>query len=265
MNGQHEAVQNLFGENSGPVPRAITPGQDYSVAREQPIAIYTGPDAIRTPSPLHQQERKLNVPQSTFQHEPIVVSAQQSFSSPIAAIPQHQPFAFPPPQPPIPAQNHFTAPQTSQPQYQLQPQFHSPPRPQAPSVPSVRQSPPTSVSAPAPAPATQSLQIIYKENPLNEELALKLNSALAEVDRLKATLATASVAPPSSGNEIRRRKATSDDGSSVAGDTDVTTVVDEPTLRFSSGGYRSHAQEGVPLQIVVIIAVGVFITTYLFF
>jgi hypothetical protein len=100
-------------------------------------------------------------------------------------------------------------------------------------------------SAPAPAPT-----VIVKENPVNEELAVKLNSAMAEIERLRAALATASVAPPS---EVRqRRKALSDDGS--VAETDVTTV--------DEGQYQ---QEGVPLQVVVIIALGVFITTYLFF
>jgi hypothetical protein len=80
----------------------------------------------------------------------------------------------------------------------------------------------------------------------------KYNEAQAEIERLRALLA----AVPSSSPELRRRtRALSDDGSTM-GDTDVgvsTTVEDVPL------------QEGVPLQVVVIIALGVFITTYLFF
>jgi len=79
-------------------------------------------------------------------------------------------------------------------------------------------------------------------------------AALTEVDRLHAILASVEEAPNS---ELRRRwPAPSNDGASVA-DTDVMTTFDD--------GHLHQAQEGVPLQVVVIIALGVFITTYLFF
>ncbi|KAG6837190.1 hypothetical protein H0H93_013417 [Arthromyces matolae] len=98
------------------------------------------------------------------------------------------------------------------------------------------------VAAPVPAP-----------NPINEELAAKYELALEEIQRLRSLVASYEEPPVS---EIRRRRpALSDDGQSVA-ETDVQTV-------FADEQY--HQQEGVPLQIVVIVALGVFVTTYLFF
>jgi vesicle-associated membrane protein-associated protein A len=69
---------------------------------------------------------------------------------------------------------------------------------------------------------------------------------------MRELLAAASSSPPS---ELRRRnRAVSDDGSTM-GETEVGTMMEEGPIH----------QEGVPLQVVIIIALGVFITTYLFF
>jgi len=88
--------------------------------------------------------------------------------------------------------------------------------------------------------------IITKENPVNEELYAKYHHAQLEIERLKEQVASLS--------ELRRRaRAPSDAGSTVA--SDIQAVVDESPFQ----------QEGVPLQVVVIIAFGVFFTTYLFF
>ena len=88
--------------------------------------------------------------------------------------------------------------------------------------------------------------IITRENPLNEELYSKYNHAQLEIERLKEQVTALS--------ELRRRpRAISDDGSTVA--SDIQTFVEENPIH----------QEGVPLQVVVIIAFGVFIMTYLFF
>ncbi|KAG6890835.1 hypothetical protein C0995_003268 [Termitomyces sp. Mi166 len=104
---------------------------------------------------------------------------------------------------------------------------------------------PVTEPAPAPAPVHDSY---------NEELMAKYELALQEVERLRAIVANYEESPVS---EIRRRRpALSDDGMSVA-ETDVQTA-------FADEG-QYHQQEGVPLQVVVIIALGVFITTYLFF
>ncbi|KAG6868985.1 hypothetical protein C0993_006507 [Termitomyces sp. T159_Od127] len=103
---------------------------------------------------------------------------------------------------------------------------------------------PVPVHATAPAPTH-----IY-----NEELAAKYELALHEIERLRTIVAKYE---ESAVSEIRRRRpALSDDGMSVA-ETDVQTA-------FADEGQYPQ-QEGVPLQVVVIIALGVFITTYLFF
>jgi hypothetical protein len=91
---------------------------------------------------------------------------------------------------------------------------------------------PTPVVLPSPLPPADDYTIKYAE-------------AQAEIERLRALLATSQ--PPT---ELRRRtRKLSDDGTAV----DVA-VLEETSI-----------QEGVPLQVVVIIALGVFITTYLFF
>lgn len=131
----------------------------------------------------------------------------------------------------------------------------SPARPGAPelvpeSMPEPQHEPapePQVISTPTPIPAP----ILFPETP-SAELSAKYEAAQAEIDRLRATLATMSASPPV---ELRRRtRALSDAGSTA--ETDVATVIDDS---------HYQQQEGVPLQVVVIIALGVFITTYLFF
>lgn len=122
----------------------------------------------------------------------------------------------------------------------------------------VQPSPP---SPPPPQPPTPAIQI-------NRELEHKLSDAQAEIQRLRILLAAVpdpsstapeSVAPESVAPSDFRRKytASSEDGASTYyGETEVGTTVDRETVIH---------QDGVPLQVVIIIALGVFITTYLFF
>lgn len=95
-------------------------------------------------------------------------------------------------------------------------------------------------SAPAPAPAPQ-----------NDE---KIKEAEAEIERLRGLLAAALAAPPPPPVELRKRSRRYSDADTAVSGSDVGTYVGE-----------SASPEGVPLQVVVIIALGVFITTYLFF
>ena len=81
----------------------------------------------------------------------------------------------------------------------------------------------------------------------------------AEVERLRGLLAAMpepkvkEEEPLSEPSGVRRRHHRAP--STVAGtETEVSSYVDEP-----------YQPEGVPLQIVIIIALGVFVTTYLFF
>lgn len=103
------------------------------------------------------------------------------------------------------------------------------------------------VAQPTPVPAV----VVSHEGHVNEELLANYRGAQAEIERLKAALAAAQAAPPP---ELRRRTRVQSDVGSTA-DTDVQTMVDDSQLH----------QDGVPLQVVVIISLGVFITTYLFF
>ncbi|EKM51816.1 uncharacterized protein PHACADRAFT_262177 [Phanerochaete carnosa HHB-10118-sp] len=94
----------------------------------------------------------------------------------------------------------------------------------------------------------------------NPELMAKLSEAQAEIGRLRKLISSmpdpSTVSSQTSPTELRRRtRAASDDGSTVVSQTDVSSYVDE----------RMPPPEGVPLQVVIIIALGVFITTYLFF
>lgn len=120
---------------------------------------------------------------------------------------------------------------------------HQPPPPAAAPVPT---------PAPAPAPVADD----------SKELSEKLSTAYAEIERLRLLISTMpepSTAPTfTSGTptELRRRnRAISDDGSTLGPESDVGTYVEEGIMQ----------PDGVPLQVVVVVMLGVFIVTYLFF
>ncbi|KAJ3937099.1 MAG: PapD-like protein [Lentinula lateritia] len=81
------------------------------------------------------------------------------------------------------------------------------------------------------------------------DLTEELMDSRAEIDRLRSLLAAA--APPP---ELRQRTRRLSDDITIA-PSDVGTMVEELPM----------PQDGVPLQVVVIISLGVFIMTYLFF
>lgn len=91
-----------------------------------------------------------------------------------------------------------------------------------------------------------------------QDLDEKLGEATAEINRLRALLAAmpepeAKQDPRSESSGMRRRHHRTP-STVVGSETEVSSYVDEP-----------YQPEGVPLQIVIIIALGVFVTTYLFF
>lgn len=109
--------------------------------------------------------------------------------------------------------------------------------------------------APAPIAPVPSQQIIDP----NPELVTKLSEAQAEIARLRKLISSmpdpSTVSTQTSPTEMRRRgRARSDDGSTVVSGTDVSYAEEHVT-----------SPDGVPLQVVIIIALGVFVTTYLFF
>ena len=134
-----------------------------------------------------------------------------------------------------------------------------------PARPSPPPSPPTR-AVPPPAP-----QVVVQDP--NPELVKKLEEAQAEIERLRQLIASMpepSVAPTSltGGTELRQRRRgpASDDGSSYDGRTyDDRSTYDGRTEVGSYVGSDIAPPEGVPLQVVIIIALGVFVTTYLFF
>ncbi|KAG0700118.1 PapD-like protein [Suillus ampliporus] len=119
------------------------------------------------------------------------------------------------------------------------------------------------VHSPSPPPSPP----VGRAASINQELEAKYIAAQDEIERLRdllaavpdpSSLAPESIAPTSvAPSDFRRRhtSALSDDGETYAG-SDVGTMVEHDNVIH---------QEGVPLQVVVIIALGVFITTYLFF
>ncbi|KAF8957253.1 PapD-like protein [Flammula alnicola] len=143
------------------------------------------------------------------------------------------------------AEPSLEPPAAPAPEYAPEPDIPAPaPEPvvEPPAAPEPLRREPTLVPQPAPI-------IITRENPINEELYAKFNVAQVEIERLKAQIAALTTA-----QELRRRTRKLSDADSAAG-SDVQTIVEDAPIQ----------QEGVPLQIVVIIALGVFITTYLFF
>jgi len=97
----------------------------------------------------------------------------------------------------------------------------------------------------APAPVSAADPSVAPQQDISEELLI----ARAEIERLRSLLAAA--APPP---ELRKRTRRLSDEVTVA-PSDVGTMIEESSM----------PQEGVPLQVVVIISLGVFIMTYLFF
>ncbi|TFY60999.1 hypothetical protein EVJ58_g4789 [Rhodofomes roseus] len=104
---------------------------------------------------------------------------------------------------------------------------------------------------------------------VNEDILIKLREAQAEIERLRnliSSMPEPSTAAPTTitnATEFRRRRPTSpsDDGSTWDGETEVGTSITGTTTMEDT---LMHP-EGVPLQVVIIIALGVFVTTYLFF
>ncbi|KAF7298982.1 MSP domain-containing protein [Mycena indigotica] len=114
------------------------------------------------------------------------------------------------------------------------------------SQPAVQPAPVSTPIPPAPVrtPSVPTPAAKPSPSPPSEDYASKYIEAQAEIERLRGLLTTSQ--PPA---ELRRRTRKLSDATAV----DVAVLEEAPI------------QEGVPLQVVVIIALGVFITTYLFF
>lgn len=122
-----------------------------------------------------------------------------------------------------------------------------------------------------PVPSPQPIQTVPSgPDPRIAEIAAKdkeLSDAKAEIERLRSLISSMpepSTVPPSefttTATSYRRRPR-----SMVSDDDDGASTL-SPTTEFGSYAEDTMAPpEGVPLQVVIIIAIGVFVTTYLFF
>ncbi|KAJ7459919.1 PapD-like protein [Mycena latifolia] len=104
------------------------------------------------------------------------------------------------------------------------------------------------LSAPTARTSAESIPPPVVLPPAADAYAARYAEAQAEIERLRALLAASQPAPPT---ELRRR-------TREQSAEDVTTA-DTAALR------ETLYKEGVPLEVVLIIALGVFVTTYLFF
>lgn len=116
------------------------------------------------------------------------------------------------------------------------------------------------VHSPQPPPPAPALVAPVPSEP-NPEFVAKYQGAQAEIQRLRALLAAvpdpSSVASSgTSPTELRERHRSS------RAQSDEGTVIGSEATYVSDASFQP---EGVPLQVVVIIALLVFITTYLFF
>jgi len=199
-----------------------------------------------TPAPSQQPEERASTPTQGD-----VVERQSSSQTVIQDPPQVQETRTSPTPPPEADTSQLIYVDTSAELIPEPSEEDLAPEPAPLSVPAPRQVAPVPITAapliPAPPPEpTPAPVIITRENPVNEELYAKYNVAQLEIERLKEQVTSLS--------ELRRRpRVPSDAGSTTA--SDIQTVVEEGPIH----------QEGVPLQVVVVIAFGVFIMTYLFF
>ncbi|CAA7271333.1 unnamed protein product [Cyclocybe aegerita] len=215
----------------------------------------------------------ISAPATTNGHHPFALDSQIA-PAPSQLFQEEQQRSFTPIPEPVDANvSQETAQPTIPPADEPVHRSLTPPPPQqpesdrAPSPASIPVPAPVTVPAAAPAPVQPEPIYITRENPVNEELYAKYNTALAEIEKLHGQIAALSseVAQAQqqillyqqqavTQQELRRRTRRLSDADSAAG-SDVQTMVEDPPLQ----------QEGVPLQVVVIIALGVFVTTYLFF
>jgi vesicle-associated membrane protein-associated protein A len=171
---------------------------------------------------------------------------------------------------------------------------HTPPEempaPIAASPPPKPKPTPAPVPAPVPQLAPTPIVAVVSSNgsalgPSSEEytdLQSRLAEAQAELSRMRALLQSMpdpslggpvntapepSVAPSQSVTEagMRRRQRVLSDSSSTMGGSTYAPRSDVTGTTTTAEDYKVEVPEGVPLPIVIAVALGVFVTTYLFF
>ncbi|KAG8796645.1 phosphatidylinositol-binding protein scs2 [Ceratobasidium sp. 428] len=133
-------------------------------------------------------------------------------------------------------------------------------KPSQPNVVNINVVTPSNPPTPGPIPTDHHHVSNNKNDAAFAELNQRYAEAQIEINRLRGLLASIPPAAPGGGLRRRSNKFTSDDGSTVVGDdvSEEGTIIETDTMTVQQ-------PEGVPLQLVVLIALGVFITTYLFF
>ncbi|CAE6353951.1 unnamed protein product [Rhizoctonia solani] len=133
-------------------------------------------------------------------------------------------------------------------------------KPPTPQVVNINVVTPSQPPTPGPAPAQETNNNAAQDAAF-AELSQRYSEAQIEINRLRGLLASI---PPA--GTLRRRsgggRVQSEDGSTVLGDDVSEDFIIE---QEGSGEQLVVQSEGVPLQLVVLIAMGVFVTTYLFF
>jgi len=176
------------------------------------------------------------------------------------------------------AEVHVDAPSTPPQGHEDEPHV-PPPQPEEELEEEVQSTPLVNVNVHQPAPPTPpSMPIPVPAPPMavgpepDEELAKRLDEAHAEIERLRNLISSMpgpSTAAPTTSFDTSTETETNvgfrrrGGPRSVLSDDDASTVT--PTEYGSLMDEAVAQPDGVPLQVVIIIALGVFITTYLFF
>ncbi|PFH54099.1 hypothetical protein AMATHDRAFT_83601 [Amanita thiersii Skay4041] len=227
---------------------------------EQPTSDFTEDHHAQHPPTPRQVSLPQDLPRSSTPHYEYSIAREQSHEHeeqvPIEAVPSQT--RVPPPV--TRHARHGSTDEAGRTEFRPEapPSYFGEPEPAHAPVPAppIPVPPPTTnrrTSQPPPPAAPVVRQQDVETIPAYRELVTQYNAAISEIEHLRNELATASSIVAES--ELRRRTKAQSEVGSIASETDVQTVIDD-------GGYH---QEGVPLQVVVIIAVGIFITTYLFF
>ncbi|KAF8627427.1 hypothetical protein AX17_006242 [Amanita inopinata Kibby_2008] len=247
-----EEVEPMPAQNSEATARPQQFVSEHVNGHHQPTASGAAEDA--TSQPARQPFQPQDLPRSVTPHHEYSVAREESHDLDDHSREVPIEVLQPPPHD-LPTTTPFT-------EHEASTGFAAEPGHDAFPIPTREQEEPAAAPAPVPvpppvssrrasgqAPASPTSQIQNIEShPAFRHLASQYNLALSEIEHLRDELTTTSIAAES---ELRRRTKAQSEVGSVVTDTDVV----EDT---------AFHQEGVPLQVVVIIALAVFITTYLF-
>ncbi|CEL56927.1 Vesicle-associated membrane protein-associated protein C16G5,05c OS=Schizosaccharomyces pombe (strain 972 / ATCC 24843) GN=SPBC16G5.05c PE=1 SV=1 [Rhizoctonia solani AG-1 IB] len=228
-----------------------------------PTASKSKPESERTPPPVRATPVSPPSPVPVPAPAPVFAPPRTAYS-PAPAPPSKPRAPSPTPSPPprehrpiSPGMDYTEAEEVITSSMTIEPlREEKPPTPQVVNINVVTPSQP-----PTPGPAPVQDPINAAQDAAFADLNQRYSEAQIEINRLRGLLASI---PPA--GTLRRRsgggKVQSEDGSTVLGDDVSEDFIIE---QEGSGEQLVVQSEGVPLQLVVLIALGVFVTTYLFF